>query len=334
MNRKKPIVVCLVIIGVVFAGRKLCNFSPEVSCAQTFTISKAWWPVWETFQMGVQQREQVKQSFQTTFNQTQDIGPALEEFKKASVDASTLTIYEAILAASQGADIKIVLLLDYTIGSDGVVAKKHIRSLQDLKGKRIGIERGTIGHFTILKALEQAGLDQTEIGFVNLGTESLQEAFINDKIDAAGTYEPYMSNMEREGNGHIIFSSKEIPRAICDVLLVKESVIRDHPEAIDHWINAWNNILASKHKEPENYLRTLSQFNGTSVSDLKKSFEGIFFTDMMENKIAFGTLQRPGYLLDSLKEMETFMLEQGVIQKKLDLQNLLYSDGVERFFKK
>jgi NitT/TauT family transport system substrate-binding protein len=224
--------------------------------------------------------------------------------------------------------------LDYTIGSDGVVAKKDIRSLQDLKGKRIGIEKGTIAHFTVLKALEQAGLDQTEVEFVNLGTEALQKAFINDKTDAVGTFEPYMSNMKREGNGHIVFSSKEIPRAICDVLFVKESVTQQHPEVIDHWINAWNSALAFKRNKPENYLQTLSKLNGTSVSDLKDSFKGIFFTDMMENRIAFGTSRQPGYLQDSLKEMEAFMFAQGVIQQRLDLQNLIYFDGVKRFFKK
>ena len=334
MNKTKSILVCLVLIVAVFVGLKLFKQGPQATQAKSLTVSKAWWPVWDTFQIGVNRYEKVKQSFQTTFNQAQDYGPALEEFKKEGVDASTLTIYEAIQAASAGADIKIVLLLDYTIGSDGVVAKKQIHSLRDLKGKRIGIETGTIAHFTVLKALEQAGLDQTEVEFVNLGTEALKDAFINNEIDAAGIYEPYISKMARDGNGHTIFSSEEIPRAICDVLFVKESVIRQHPEAIDHWINAWDSTLAFKYREPENYLRSLSELNGTSVSDLKKSFDGIFFTDMMENKIAFGTPQQPGYLLDSLKVMETFMFEQGGIQQHLDLQDLIYPDGVQRFFKK
>jgi NitT/TauT family transport system substrate-binding protein len=334
MNKTKSFLVCLAVIGVVFVGLKLFKQGPQTTQAKQLTISKAWWPVWDTFQIGVNRHEKVKKSFQTTFNQTQDYGPALEEFKKENVDASTLTIYEAIQVASAGADIKIVLLLDYTIGSDGVVAKKEIHTLQDLKGKRIGIEIGTIAHFTVLKALEQAGLDQTEVEFVNLGTEALKKAFINNEIDAAGIYEPYISNMAQKGNGHIIFSSKEIPRAICDVLFVKESVTREHPEAIDHWIKAWDSAIAFKRREPENYLHILSELNGTSVSDLSNSFKGIFFTDMMENKIAFGTSQRPGYLLDSLKEMEGFMIAQGIIPQHLDLQDLVYFDGIQRFFNK
>ncbi len=124
--------------------------------------------------------------------------------------------------------------MDYTTGSDGVVAKEDIQSLQDLKGKRIAVQEGTIAHFTVLKALEKAGLDQTQVQLVDLDLDSLQQAFLHDEVDAAGTYEPYMSNMARQGKGHIIFSSREIPRAICDVLFVKEQIARDHLDVVDH----------------------------------------------------------------------------------------------------
>jgi len=142
--------------------------------AKSFTIAKAWWPVWETFQIGLQQREKLKKSFRTTILQTDDYGPALDAFASEKVDAATLTIFEAILAADKGIPLKIVLLLDYTTGSDGIVASKRIRSLQDLKGKIIGVEIGTIAHFTVLKALEKAGLETNEVQLVDLGAEALQ----------------------------------------------------------------------------------------------------------------------------------------------------------------
>lgn len=332
MNKTKSILLFTVVVAVVFLGVKLSTQGPQAVEAKSLTVTKNWWPASDTLQIGVHQHEKQKRSFQTTFNSIEDYGLIMEKFNKPDVDACTLTIYEAILAVSQGVDIKIVLLLDYTIGSDGVIAKKHIQSVLDLQGKRIGIETGTITHFTVLKALEQAGLDHTEVEFVNLGTKDMVDAFINNEIDAAGTFEPYMSTMAQEGNGHVIFSSKEIPRAICDVLFVKGLVIRQYPEAIDHWINAWNGALAFKHDEPEKHLRSLSELNGTSVSDLKESFGGIFFTDMMENKIAFGTSQEPGYLLESLKEMEDFMVEQGVIPEASNLHDLIYFDGVHKFW--
>ncbi len=338
MKRKKLaliwlVVACLVIVSVIVANLDRWKGGFQVRQPQSFTIAKAWWPVWDTFQIGVRQREEAIRSFRTSFLQTDDYVSALKQFQKEETNAATLTIFEAILAASEGTDLKIVLLLDYTTGSDGVVAKKSIGSLIDLKGKRIGIEQGTIAHFTVLKALEKAGLDQTEVQLVNLDLDGLKQAFLHNEVDAVGTYEPYMSELAHQGNGHVVFSSREIPRAICDVLFVKESVAREHPDAIDHWIEAWNDALNYKGGEPEKYVQALNRLNGTPISDLKDSFEGIFFTNLAENRMAFGTPERPGYLLDSLREMEKFMLEYGVIQQGLALEDLIEFEGVRRFFK-
>ena len=337
MNKK--VIISILIVGIILAGFMLLQpilwkrHAPTIS-SKSFTVAKGWWPVWDTFQIGVQQREGANRSFRTTFLQREDYFSALNEFQQGNADAATLTIYEAILAASKGIPLKIVLMLDYTIGSDGVVAKKSISSLQELKDKRIGVEKGTIAHFTVLKMLEKAGFNQSEVKLINFNLDELQQAFLRDEIDAAAIYEPYMSEMARQGNGHIIFSSSEIPRAICDVLFVRDSIAREHPQVIEHWIEAWTGVLRFKHNQPEEYLHALNRLNGTPMPDLKSSLDGIFFTNMAENRIAFGVPERPGYLFDSLKQMEEFMLREGVIQESLPLQDLIESGSVRRFLKR
>ena len=335
MKRKRVLLaICfLVVAGVVVIGLLLCKRDSQQGPSESFTIAKAWWPVWDTFQIGVRRCEGGKQSFQTKFLQTEDYVSALSGFQQGKADAATLTIYEAILAASRGSRLKIVLLLDYTTGSDGIVAKQSVRSLVDLKGKRMGVEKGTIAHFTLLKALEKAGLDSSEVQLVNLDLDALQQAFLNDEVDAVGIYEPYMSNLARQGNGRIVFSSREIPRAICDVLFVKEEVARDHPDVIDHWIEAWHEALDFKGTDPEDYLRALTRLNGTPVPALKESFKGIFFTNLTENRRAFGTPETPGYLLKSLREMEEFMFQQGTTQERVQVQDLVDFRAIRRFFK-
>ncbi len=132
MKGKKILLAFLaffVVVSLVFTGFILWKRGPQEGQIKSFTITKALWPAWETFQIGVQQIEGSKRNFKTTFLQKEDMVSALNEFQRGKADAATLTIYEAILAASQGVPFKIVLLLDYTIGSDGLVARKSIRSL-------------------------------------------------------------------------------------------------------------------------------------------------------------------------------------------------------------
>ncbi len=333
MKRKEYLLAALVLVlGLVVAGQFMCGCESAGTGAQGFTIAKAWWPAWDTFEIGVRRREKRESSFRTTFFQAEDYVTALEAFQRGEADAATLTIYEAILAASRGTPLKIVLLLDYTTGSDGIVAKNRIRSLPDLKGKHIGVQEGTIAHFTVLKALEKAGLDRTEVKLVNLDLDALQQAFLHDQVDAAGIYEPYMSNLARQGGGHVVFSSLEIPRAICDVLFVKEALARDHPDVVDHWIRAWNDALNFKGSDTDTYLHALNLLNGTPIPDLKASFKGIFFTSLAENRRAFGKPDSPGYLLNSLREMQRFMLEQGIIEQRVPLEDSVDSGGIRRFF--
>ncbi len=59
---------------------------------------------------------------------------------------------------------------------------------------------------------------------------------------------------------------------------------------------------------------------------------GIFFTNLAENRMAFGTADSPGYLLESLKEMEMFMFKQGVIQQHIQLKELIEFDSIGNFF--
>jgi len=304
------------------------NEAPPASIAPRKVV-KAWWPAWDTFQIGARRAEGA--TTRTTFLQKADYSSALQAFKAGEVDAATLTIYEAIEAIDSGLPIKIALLLDYTMGSDGVVAKRALKSIKDLKGKRVGTEVGTVAHFTLLKSLEKAGLEASEVTITNYTLEELQKAFIEGKVDAIGIYEPYMSKMVKEGDGHIVFSSREIPRAICDVLFVHERVVRESPETIQHWISAWSAALAQRREKPEQHLALLSQLNGTPIADNRTALEGIFLTDVRENRMAFGTADRPGYLLEALQQMHDFMLEQGVIKKRLSLKAALYFEGIQRF---
>ena len=309
------------------------NCSPEVQPLQSFTVAKSSWPAWDAFKIGVQQRERNYSSISTTFLEQENYVLALDAFREETVDAATLTIYEAIQAASQGVSLKIVLLLDYTIGSDGVIAGNQIREILDLKGRRIGVERGTISHFTLMKTLEKAGLTQDDVEIVYLDLAGLQQAFLSGSVEAIAIYEPYMTDLLRKSEGHVLFSSREIPRSICDVLFVKEQIVCDHPDVIDHWIAAWDGVLRQRRTNTQWYFQALSQISGTAIPDLQRYSEGIFFTSLAENRTAFSTTDRPGYLLNSLREMEDFMYRFGAIQQRVEVDNLITAVGVLNFFR-
>ena len=80
-------------------------------------------------------------------------------------NAAMSTIYEVIQLQSMGHNVKIVALLDYTTGADMVLSHDKFENLYDLNGKTIGVEKGSISHYTLLQALHKAGLTQSDVRF-------------------------------------------------------------------------------------------------------------------------------------------------------------------------
>lgn len=325
-------VLSIVIILGLLSGLLMMIFHPahphRFSDA-TFQVVKGWWPGWEAFQLGVLEKEESQGLHQTEFIQTDDYQKAVEIFAKDETDAATLTIFEALILASQGVDFKIVLLIDYTTGSDGLVAHQHINHIRELLGKRIGVVKGTISHFTVLKAMEKAGLTSDDVILAEYDDESLLQAFTDKKVDAIGTYEPVMSKIVGSSNGKIIFSSSEIPRAICDVLLVKGSLIRNKSGVLSHWIKSWAMALNEFNLNQDRFFFKVGTLGKTEKSLIESSFKGMFLTDFRENIVAIGHKSQPGYLFHSLEQMNRFMVEQKVIPKPVNISELIYFDSVK-----
>jgi len=79
---RKKIVISIIIAGCVgFVSLTLSGCEKNVVSKKSFTVTKAWWPAWDLFQLGLKRYEQDKKSIQTTFLQTDDYGPALNAFK-------------------------------------------------------------------------------------------------------------------------------------------------------------------------------------------------------------------------------------------------------------
>jgi NitT/TauT family transport system substrate-binding protein len=137
-QRKLFVGFCVVVVLAVAAVAisRLCPSRPAPMRA--FRIAKNSWPTWDTFRMAVRERERRGGEYRTEFLQTHDFVRALRLVEEGKADGATLTIYEAIQAAARGCPLKIVLLLDYTVGSDGVVAREEVGSLLELKGRRCG----------------------------------------------------------------------------------------------------------------------------------------------------------------------------------------------------
>ena len=136
------------------------------------------------------------------------------------VDLAYTTLDAAIIAESQYDEdmLDVTAIVDESAGADGILVKNDINSIADLKGKKVGVSINQTSHYLLMQALETAGLTDADVDLVNMTSSDAGVSFISGDLDAAVTWEPYLSNAVEQGVGKLIFSSKDAPGSIVDVL--------------------------------------------------------------------------------------------------------------------
>jgi NitT/TauT family transport system substrate-binding protein len=148
-------------------------------------------------------------------------GDGLTPLLAGSLDAvlSTADSVITVLDKAPG-QLKVVYLTDTSAGADAVLAKKEIADIKGMKGKKVAATLGQCNQLLLEKALEKAGLSDKDIELVNMNPDDAGAAFAAGKIDVAVTWEPWITKVSGEKKGHVIFSSKETPNLILDVLAI------------------------------------------------------------------------------------------------------------------
>jgi sulfonate transport system substrate-binding protein len=132
--------------------------------------------------------------------------PLLEALNAGAIDAGGVGDAPFTFAAAAGVPVKAYLA--FRNRQDGlailVTQASPIRSVADLKGKRIATNRGSIGHQLVLAALEEAGLPANAVTLSFLPPADAKIALASGSVDAWSTWEPYTSTAELAGLARVV----------------------------------------------------------------------------------------------------------------------------------
>jgi sulfonate transport system substrate-binding protein len=139
--------------------------------------------------------------------------PMLEAMNVGSVDYGAVGDSPPVFAQAAGAVIVYAAGQPITNGQ-GILVPAHsgIRSIADLKGKRIGFTKGSSAHNVVVQTLEKAGLTYADITPVYLAPPDAGPAFANGSIDAWSIWDPYFAIGETKQAGRILVNASEITK--------------------------------------------------------------------------------------------------------------------------
>ncbi len=243
----------------------------------------------------------------------------IQAFRNNLIDAAALTLDEVLLLQQSEDDIRIVLVMDISNGADVIIAKPGINKLQDLQGKRIGVEGNALGAYVISRVLKLGNIDRQSINIVQLEITKQEKAFKENKIDAVVTFEPIRSKLLKIG-GKQIFDSRQIPGEIVDVLVIRNRYLKDYPENLKYLLKSWYQALSMIKQQPQQAAKILGQRMQLNTNDTLLAYQGLRLPDKKQNRQLLNPA-RPE-LLKTVMKLSEIMLEEKLIQHRGNLKIL------------
>jgi NitT/TauT family transport system substrate-binding protein len=246
-------------------------------------------------------------------------GDLLPPLISGSLEGALSTLDSIILLHGNGdTSVRAVFQIDASAGADGIVARRDIQSVADLKGKKVAATVGQCNHLMLLFALEKAGLQEGDISLVNMNADDAGAAFVAGSLDAAVTWEPWLSKAVREAGGKLIFTSRDTPNLIADVFAVAARTMQERPADVRAFIEALDEATRYLRAEPDKSAAIVARKLEVSSADIKGMLKGVAVYGLADNRTILGAPGRPGTGLKPAEDIAAFLREKGVTREKAD----------------
>lgn len=183
---------------------------------------------------------------------------SLEYLNSGSVDFASTAGLAAVLSRANGSPIKTVYVQSQPEWTALVVAKDSpIKSLRDLKGKKIAATKGTDPFLFTLQALDTVGLSKRDVQLVHLQHPDGKTALERKQVDAWAGLDPLMASAQVQSGAKLLY--RNVGFNSYSVLSVKENFAKQNPEAIEAVLKAYEQARQWAKANPDKLAELLAR---------------------------------------------------------------------------
>lgn len=171
--------------------------------------------------------------------------------RAGELEAACLTLDGAFRVQAAGVDVRLIAVLDYSVGADAIVAAPGagIGTPGELRGKRVAVERHGVGMLFLARALQTVGLSTNDVTLVNADLSTHDELIRTRRVDAAVTYSP-MKERHIAAGCRVVCDSATVPANVIDVLVVRADAFGTNPGAVRALAVGWERAASLLAADP------------------------------------------------------------------------------------
>jgi NitT/TauT family transport system substrate-binding protein len=235
------------------------------------------------------------------------------------VEAACLTLDECLIARVGGLDLRVVLVFDDSAGADAFMARPGIKTLAELRGKRVGVEDTANGALMLAKTLEAAGLAPADVVKVPVVGDRQVAAYQAGEVDAVVSFEPYATRLAGLGAVRLLDTTR-FPGLIVDVLAVRAAALDKFSAPLAKLVDGYFRALGHLAGSPGDAAARMAPRMGIAPDDVLRALQGVHMMDRAAN-LAWLAGPEPR-LLAAARRVGGIMFESGLLRQEPSLDRL------------
>jgi len=254
---------------------------------------------------------------------------ALAAYHQEQIDAFLATLNEVQIRDNFQDPPVVVLALDYSFGGDAVVARGGISTTAALRGRVVAYEESALGSYMLERALAHGGLAEGDVTLVNRLPEESEADFRKGKVDAVVTYEPFLGRLLEVRGASAVFSSREIPGEIVDVLAARPQVLKTRRDDFRRLARAWFRAVEDYRAHPVEAAAIMARHENVGPEEFLRALSGSHLPDRNENLRMLGTSMTPGLLSETADRLGLFLVRHNLARRPATGAEVLSAAALE-----
>ncbi|GLZ42633.1 NrtA/SsuA/CpmA family ABC transporter substrate-binding protein [Actinokineospora sp. NBRC 105648] len=224
-------------------------------------------------------------------------------------------------------DIRIVAVKDVVTdpragAGDGLIVQPDspIKTVQDLRGKRIAVNKAGRGEYLLLLALKQAGIPADQVTRVYLQQDQAASAFASGQVDGWVAIVRAFPQAVAKG-ARVVFRGRDLPSDDMNMFVARTDLLAKNPEVVRTLVRVLSQLDEQEKAEPEKFQNVFADQGPTAATGLQ-----------LENNIAIGRYDNVLRLPQNADEarltgVSTVFVENKVLEKASDPKKVFYDWG-------
>lgn len=231
------------------------------------------------------------------------------------------------LSAPLNIPYQVPWIFDVIGSAESLVVKNDagVNEVSGLKGKKIGTPFASTAHYSLLAALQEAGLSERDVTLVDLQPPDILAAWQRGDIQAAYVWSPTLDELRKDGT--VLITSEELAKQgypTYDLAVVTNEFLSKYPDAVTTWVEQQNRAVELIKDDPQAAATSMAAELGITPEAAQEQIKGLVFltAEEQQSETYLGTPDQPGDFAQGLLKAAEFLKSQQKIEAVPSVETL------------